>query len=45
MLRTSYIGDPKDLQVDRALFGDNVSYVGFPKEDGSVGSSFNTNSL
>ncbi len=44
MLRTSYIGDPKDLQVDRALFGDNVSYVGFPKEDGSVGSSFNTNS-
>ncbi len=44
MLRASYIGDLKDLQVDRALFGDDVSYVGFPKEDGSIGSSFSTDS-
>ena len=40
MLSTSGVYDFESIQTDKALFGGSVSYVGFPREDGGVGSSF-----
>lgn len=43
MLAQESISDFKDIQVHKAVFGGEITYVGFPTEDGSVGSSFNVN--
>lgn len=40
MLMTEYIYSFQELQISRKLFGGSVSYVGYPREDGGVGSSF-----
>ena len=40
MLNSTYLSDFESIQTDKALFGGSVSYVGFPQEDGGVGSAF-----
>ena len=40
MLKTIYLDTFVGLQADKGIFGGDVSYVGYPMEDGSVGSSF-----
>ena len=40
MLNSTYLSDFGSIQTDKALFGGSVSYVGFPQEDGGVGSAF-----
>ena len=40
MLTTTVVSDFDSIQTDKALFGGSVSYVGYPREDGKVGSAF-----
>lgn len=40
MLITQYMYDFQSIQTDRYVFGGEVAYVGYPREDGGVGSSF-----
>lgn len=40
MLMSESITNFKDIQMHKAIFGGAVSYVGYPREDGSVGSTF-----
>ena len=40
LLRSVYVDTFVGLQTDKSIFGGDVSYVGYPMEDGSVGSSF-----
>ena len=40
MLVTEHISDFKSIQMQKAIFGGDVTYIGFPVEDGGVGSSF-----
>jgi len=42
MLMSETITNFQDIQMHKAIFGGEVSYVGFPREDGSVGSTFYT---
>ena len=44
MLMSIGISDFTDLQMYRAFFGGKVSFIGYPREDGSVGSCFMLNS-
>lgn len=44
MLSTGGVYDFESIQTDKALFGGSVSYVGYPREDGGVGSAFIINS-
>jgi hypothetical protein len=44
MLETVYLYDFSSIQMYKAMFGGDVSFIGYPKEDGSVGSAFNTSS-
>lgn len=43
MLSRAYVYDLQDFQRNRILFGGDFSFIGYPKEDGSVGSTFSTN--
>lgn len=43
MLASDYLTDFQTIQVDKFIFGGEVSFVGFPREDGGVGSSFVVN--
>jgi len=40
MLLYEGVGNFQDIQMHKAIFGGSVSYIGFPMEDGSVGSCF-----
>ena len=40
MLRAIYLDSFTTLQRDKGIFGGDVSFVGYPMEDGSCGSSF-----
>lgn len=40
MLITAYLYDFECIQMYKTLFGGEVSFIGYPMEDGSVGSSF-----
>ena len=40
MLVTEHISDFKSIQMQKAIFGGDIAYIGFPVEDGGVGSSF-----
>lgn len=40
LLMTEYIYDFQEIQIDWHLFGGEVAFVGYPREDGGVGSSF-----
>lgn len=40
LLMTEYMYDFQSIQTDRYIFGGEVAYVGYPREDGGVGSSF-----
>ena len=40
MLMSMAVSDFEDIQMYRAFFGGDVSFVGYPREDGSVGSAF-----
>ena len=44
MLVTEHISDFKSIQMQKAIFGGDITYIGFPVEDGGVGSSFSVNS-
>ena len=44
MLVTEHISDFKSIQMQKAIFGGDIAYIGFPVEDGGVGSSFSVNS-
>lgn len=41
LLVSEYIYDFQTTQVREYIFGGDISYVGYPREDGGVGSSFN----
>ncbi|MGM9607358.1 MAG: hypothetical protein ACI3XJ_07625 [Oscillospiraceae bacterium] len=40
MLSSDYLYDFQTIQVDQFIFGGEITFVGFPREDGGVGSSF-----
>ncbi len=40
LLSVDYLYDFQALQIQKALFNGDVTYVGYPREDGGVGSSF-----
>lgn len=40
MLMSIYLYDLQSMQMYKAMFGGDISFVGYPTEDGSVGSSF-----
>ncbi len=40
LLSVEYLYDFQALQIKKAMFGGDVSYIGYPREDGGVGSSF-----
>ena len=40
MLCVEYLYDLQYIQVSEAMFGGNITYVGYPAENGRVGSSF-----
>lgn len=40
MLTMEYLYDFQSIQIQEYLFGGDVTYVGYPREDGGVGSSF-----
>ncbi|MDE6997067.1 MAG: extracellular solute-binding protein, partial [Oscillospiraceae bacterium] len=42
MLMHETVSNFQDIQMHKAIFGGSVSYIGFPMEDGSVGSVFST---
>jgi len=42
MLMLQGISNFQDIQMYKAIFGGSVSFIGFPMEDGSVGSCFST---
>ncbi len=42
LLASEYLYDFQSLQIQKFLFGGDVTYVGYPREDGCVGSSFVT---
>ena len=42
MLLHETVSNFRDIQMHKAIFGGAVSYIGFPMEDGSVGSAFTT---
>jgi len=44
MLMVENLRDFKSIQMDKAIFGGEVSFIGFPVEDGGVGSSFEVSS-
>lgn len=42
MLATDYLYDLESIQVNKFIFGGDFTFVGYPREDGGVGSSFMT---
>ena len=44
MLMDLYLSDLADMQLYKAIFNGDFSFIGYPMEDGSVGSSFNIGS-
>lgn len=40
MLSSDYLYDFQTIQVNKFIFGGEITFVGFPREDGGVGSSF-----
>lgn len=42
MLMHENVSNFQDIQMHKAIFGGAVTYIGFPMEDGSVGSCFTT---
>lgn len=44
LLNTVWISDFQDVQMYPAMFGENVTFIGFPTIDGSVGCTLNANS-
>lgn len=40
MLTMEYLYDFQSIQIQKHLFGGDITYVGYPMEDGGVGSSF-----
>jgi len=42
MLLQESMGEFRDIQLQKAMFSGPVSYIGYPVEDGSAGSAFNT---
>ncbi len=42
LLASDYLYDFQTIQVDRFIFGGEIAFVGYPREDGGVGSSFVT---
>lgn len=43
MLMQESVTQFEDIQMQKAIFGGEVSYIGYPVEDGSVGSAFAAN--
>jgi ABC-type glycerol-3-phosphate transport system substrate-binding protein len=43
LLYSDYISELEDLQLAPALFGEDVTFIGYPTVDGSVGCMLNTN--
>lgn len=42
LLAREYLYDFQDIQIQKFTFGGEITYVGYPREDGGVGSSFVT---